>query len=107
MREVGGVDALPPSSRAGLTRQERTVEVAVAADATDDLVDLHIAHASVVMEVGVELFPHLVEREQGVVRPEEPFRDTEPEGLAAHAQEVAVCGVRDLHLDRSYGRRIR
>ena len=67
MCEVGGVDAFPASSRARLTRQERAVEVAIAADAPDDLVDLDLANAAVVLEMGMQLLPHVVEREQGVI----------------------------------------
>ena len=60
--EIRAIDALPAVLRLDLSRQECAVEIPVAADTPDDLVDLDLAQATVALRLRVNAAAHLVER---------------------------------------------
>jgi len=90
------VDALPAISRPRLAGEERAVEIAVPANAPDDLIDRHLAQAAVALGLRVYPAAHLLEREQCVVGAPEPARDRAHERLPPRSLVVAAYDVR-LH----------
>src|SRR5947208_14817540 len=97
MVEMRAVDALPPVARLDLSRQERAIEVAIPADASDDLLDRHLAQATVALRLGMNAAAHFVEGEERVVRSSEPGHDTAHEGSAPGAAVIRCRHVGAHH----------
>src|SRR5207249_11761214 len=91
---VGAVDALPAISRPHLSGKERAVEIAVPADAADNLIDRHFSQAAVALGLRVDALPHLFECEQRVVGTSEPACDRTDEGFSPGPLVVATHEVR-------------
>ena len=95
--EIRAIDALPAVLRLDLSRQECAVEIPVAADTPDDLVDLDLAQATVALRLRVNAAAHLVESEKSVVRAPEPAQDAAHEGSPPRSPVVGSSDIRTHH----------
>ena len=95
--EIRAIDALPAVLRLDLSRQECAVEVPVPADTSDDLIDLHLAQATVALRLRVNATAHLVEREERVVRAPEPAQDATHESSPTRSPVVGSSDIRTHH----------
>src|SRR6266566_5166991 len=91
------VDALPAVARLDLSREERTVEVAVPANAAHDLIDRHLSKAALALCLGINAAAHVVECEKRVVRAFEPAQDPTHERLPSRATVIRAGDVRAHH----------
>src|SRR2546422_2264246 len=91
------VHALPAVARLDLSREERTVEVAIPADAAHDLIDRHLSEAALALRLGMNAATHFVECEERVVRTFEPAQDPTHERLPSRATVIGPGCVRAHH----------
>ncbi|MBK7218590.1 MAG: hypothetical protein IPH95_16410 [Candidatus Promineofilum sp.] len=87
---VGLADVDPALGRLALGGQEGAVEVAVAADAADDLVQRHGLQADVALASVGQRLAHLVKGQQFIAPAGQPGDELAPPGAVIGALEVLV-----------------